>query len=695
MSADKPSRPRGIPDFGAVARRPRLAALIGTHAPGLVLIVAASGYGKSVLAAQYMESRAPRNGFWLDSSRTIREPDSVLRVLLAELDPLRDPEGQTEPCVRSLRNDSEDLVVSIARIVSRLDYPHEAVIVLDDFPDVDSDTVQHLATLGRKLKGLGARLVVTTRALADAGVHSLYDAQVIDGEDLRFTLSEAAQVASAITNCDVAENEVASLHEACAGHPATFTVLLRHADRGPGGWTAKTTPSIDLRSKLIHLAATTLDLGERRTLFLMALLGRGTAADLRFLHSDFTHEGFDRIGVIVPLVSTSVARRSAAPEQFLIHDLAQEVFASDEYCGLLGDFPDDAWPRAVELLVRRGDTLRAALIVEARSDEAGKAAWLLEHGDHVLRRGGSSCLIRMIQQLPVSLFVKSPGLLLVHARLLQERSEFDEAIEKANVARSIAEHDRHELIVAESMLVAAECYSDTGNYEAALELLGRLVARPSTELTRDQKTWALAAMAGCCMYLGRGRESLDYASRAADMARDHASSPGIRSYVLGMAGSIAALVRGDLAGSLSHLIRASESDEVPKALQAKAQGNKAVCLCEMGRLERCIEAVHLSLDTCLEADRGLYRGAFLPVLGAALVGLGSGESGLCHVREGIDLSLDAGDRYGASYNRIYLATALRAAGRSEASLAEAEQALEFFSGIDASSQRELATLELG
>ena len=117
-------------------------------------------------------------------------------------------------------------------------------------------------------------------------------------------------------------------------------------------------------------------------------------------------------------------------------------------------------------------------------------------------------------------------------------------------------------------------------------------------------------------------------------------------------------------------------------------------LCELGRLERCVDAVQRSLRICSEADRGITRGCFLPVRGAALVGLGLSESGLRDIREGIELSAAAGDRFQASFNRIYLATVLRAVARVDESLVEAELALEWCTGLDAAGQSELATLEL-
>ena len=458
----------------------------------------------------------------------------------------------------------------------------------------------------------------------------------------------------------------------------------------------KATPSVDLRSRLTFIANTSLAGPDREVLFLMALLGHGSIAELRTCGCDCTVRQIANIGRAIPLVriADSSESNSAAADEFIMHDLAQEVFSSPEFAATVEGLTGAAWSRVVDVLAERGDTLRAALIVEERADDSATAEWLLSHGSQVLTCGGSSCIMRMIQRFPVSRFVQSPRLLLMHARLLQEHFRFEDAIEKANVARSISESERDELLVAESMLTAGECYLDIGNLEAALGVLSDLVARPATGLTHDQKAWALAAMAGCLMQSGKSGEALEFAALAISMAGDPDSCESVRSYVLGVSGAIETLVRGDISASLLHFSRACESDNVPRALQAKAQGNKAVALCEMGRLERSIESVHASLEICAESDIGVNKGSFLPVRGAALLGLGLSERGLKELREGIRLSVAAGDRYQASYNRIYLATALRALSRAEESLSEAEKALENFASLDTRHTRELATLEL-
>ena len=694
MSADERSVLGATPDFGAVAQRLRLVTLIDSHAPGLTLIVAPSGYGKSVLAAQYVLSRPAARCVWLESSMSPGGLPTMLRALIDGLDvdtPVGDPPGQS---VRPLRCDPEDLVLAAARAVSRLEDPRETVIVFDDLTAVEDESARHLVSFGRTLRGLGARLIVTTREVSPSAA-CLHDSQVLDADDLRLAPSEAAAVASAIIGDAVAEPAVASLSDICLGHPATFAVLARHARLHQEGWEAGSKASVDLRYKLMHIAHTSLRREHREALFAMALLGRGTTSDIVECGLECTAQHLNEIGNAIPLVRLPVTHFANSPlGEFGMHDLARDVFASDEYVTRYASRWLSVWPRAVALLACRGETVQAASIIERWGTEPQIVDWLVKNGDRVVSCGGSSCLVRMVQRLPVSRLVGSPRLLLVYARLLQEQSRFGEAVEKANVAIALAEAERDEGLIAAAMLVAAECHAELGCYVSALSVLRDLLSTAHAGLTQDQKAWALAAMAGGSMQLGEGARALELAAAASSMARDSHSSSNVQSYVLAVSGAIATLARGDVAASLAHFGRAAESVDVPKALQAKAQGNKAVALCEMGRLERCIDSVGLTLQMCADDDHGVIRGSYLPVRGAALVALGLTDSGMRDFTEGVQLSEAVGDRYQTAYNRIYMSTALRALGRGRDALSEAEVSLEAFVGLDASSQRELATLEL-
>ena len=693
MRAVNRGMPGVVPDFGAVVPRPRLVGLLDSSPVGLSLLVAPSGYGKSVLAAQYASLQDRAASCWVDFARCQVDGLACLRRILNVVTP-DGPAGNdaTTPGPVSLRDEPADLIEAVARALFLRGIAGGASLVLDDLPAMGSEGFTMVVDLAERLAALDVRTIITARSAPEGVLPRLHNVRILDFQDLRLSLTEASDLARQVTGRDLGAEEAISMLAACGGHPAVYSVLVRQATSNADEYAPTRAPSLDLQSRLLHLAECGLDRDCRRALFAMALLGSGDVHDLSACGVNLDEGDMRRLQAAIPLVSVGLDSHSS--DVFRMHDLAQEVYCSPDYRSIVSDYAEDAWARAVEVLDTRGDLLRAATTIERMGSTEDLVDWLLAHGVDLLLRGGAIPMARMLRRVPTSGFVQYPRLLLLQAQVHQEKSEFAEAIEKARVAKAIAEHEHDEPLLASTLLLCGQCFVDMGNYMAAFSVLTELASGRHRTLSADDLAWTFAALGVTSMYMGLGEDALALAERARDAASQPRTSESIRVFVSASAGAISALARGDFAEALLHFARSCEATTVPRAQLAKAQGNLGVSLCEMGRLERSVEAIQLSLKTCLESDRGANRGAFLPVRGAATVAMGASESGLRLMREGIGISLDAGDRYGASYNRIYLATALRATGRAEEALSEAEQALEFFSGLDASSQRELATLEL-
>jgi DNA-binding SARP family transcriptional activator len=86
---------------------------------------------------------------------------------------------------------------------------------------------------------------------------------------------------------------------------------------------------------------------------------------------------------------------------------------------------------------------------------------------------------------------------------------------------------------------------------------------------------------------------------------------------------------------------------------------------------------------------------YLSVLGAARVGSGNSLQGIADLERGVRLSVHHSSPDDAAMNRIYLSQVLRAHGRTEDSLAEAENALEVLSVQDNLGFRRAAAIEVG
>jgi DNA-binding SARP family transcriptional activator len=685
--------PGGIPDFGMVVPRPRLVNLLQSGPPGLAVVAAPSGYGKSVLAAQYALGQGRSSAWWVDFGRCQVDEIACLRRILGVLAPEESStsDGASSRLV-TIRDETADLIEAVAHALFLRGQAGSKSLVLDDLPAISAAGSEILVELAERLGQMGVRTIATVRAVPDGILPRLHSAQIVDSQDLRLSLGEAVDIARQLSGRPLTTEDVAPVLEASGGHPAVYSVLIRHAVSNAGEPALGRGPSLDLQSRLLHLAESALEDSEREALSVMAMLGSGDTRDLTVCGAPLGGHAMQQVETAIPLVRVGLDREAA--HVFRMHELAQEVFRSHVFRSTLGGFVQDAWPKAVEVLNARGDLLRAATTVERMGTVENLVEWLLAHGKDLLLAGGAISMARMMRSIPTSAYVQLPNLLLLQAQVHQEKSELADAIEKATVARTIAEHEHDEPLSAAALLLCGQCFVDMGNYSSAFAVLTELASGPHRTLHQDDRAWTFAALGACGIYMGLGDEAIAFAEAARESASRKGTSESIRVFVSAGAGAVSALARGDFAGALVHFAHSCEATSVPRAQLAKAQGNLGVSLCEMGRLERAVEAIQVSLTTCLESDRRVNRGAFLPVRGAAVAAMGASESGIRLMREGISLSLDAGDRYGASYNRIYLATTLRAVGHAEESLSEAEQALEFFSGLEASSQRELATLEI-
>jgi len=97
---------------------------------------------------------------------------------------------------------------------------------------------------------------------------------------------------------------------------------------------------------------------------------------------------------------------------------------------------------------------------------------------------------------------------------------------------------------------------------------------------------------------------------------------------------------------------------------------------------------------CERYDMPQYGASFLAALGAAKCAAGMTRVGIEMISESISCCIREGDEYSAAYNAVYRSTIFRSCMDPEGALADAERALEYFSGIEAPTLRLLASLEI-
>ena len=125
-----------------VVRRARLISALD-QAPGLVLVSAPAGFGKSTILADWLRLREVRSA-WLSLEPADSEPRRFLTYLAGALGQLAPALGATiSPCLQAPHlPPAETILLPLINELSRLEGPN--VLILDDYHTIEDDTVHGL-----------------------------------------------------------------------------------------------------------------------------------------------------------------------------------------------------------------------------------------------------------------------------------------------------------------------------------------------------------------------------------------------------------------------------------------------------------------------------------------------------------------------------------------------------------------------
>ena len=224
------------------------------------------------------------------------------------------------------------------------------------------------------------------------------------------------------------------LRDACSGHAAVFSVLASQAACYGVETTVARTTSLDAWLERLILVQMSPDL--RRTLSLVSLLKSGNERELAELGILAPSRAMSDLAAAVPLVS--VSRAGSGLATFRVHDLV-DGFLWDrraEHRRRISESVDDA----VRLLTRRGDVLRAAVILLREPSFERNAAWIEMNGRELLAGGMYPQLLGLIETTPVHDLMARPRVLMLWAELCCEVGRLEEALAKCQAVRSLAEH---------------------------------------------------------------------------------------------------------------------------------------------------------------------------------------------------------------------------------------------------------------
>jgi ATP/maltotriose-dependent transcriptional regulator MalT len=250
---------RGVPDVSQCMDRDRLSGAMRHGGSRVCVIVAPSGYGKSVAAAQF--ALRSRFSVWIDASDgSIRDGRGVAQETLKAL--RRALPGSGSPPLEGLETAQlADLLDAIESAAAKL--PEDSLcIVVDDVPsDCIGDAVITVRRMGSSLRKR-ARFVLTVREIVGATDEIVRNCTVLGADDLKLTEPEAAEMFDPPSPRGFAPEKASLLRAECNGHIALFSVLSRNpgleVDR-LGGSTSNTS----LQLWLEHLVSSQLDEAQR------------------------------------------------------------------------------------------------------------------------------------------------------------------------------------------------------------------------------------------------------------------------------------------------------------------------------------------------------------------------------------------------------------------------------------------------
>ncbi|MCE5191188.1 MAG: hypothetical protein LLG08_05445 [Actinomycetia bacterium] len=661
-----------VPDFGEVVVRRSLLDTFRHAHPSFAVLVAPSGYGKSILAAQIAGQPRFSRRIWVDASHLDLDADAAALLaeqLAADQDsPHFSPVGVACGPVKQ-RQDSQTLIGAFTA-----EFGGSATCLVIDGANSCSD----ISALGRissvllTAAGPDSCLVVTAREVATAGFASVLDAPfVLDSSVLRLQESEVAGFRELLPLKSV-PSDLVELLRFCNGHAALFCVLASHPSfiQVIDNLVASDNVPLGVVVCLQHLVRDGLSDDQKVMLIVATLLGASTPGCISRLSGTHTSSRALRaLADAVPLVRVGLGDHG--PCMCVVHDLALVAVTDGTLMNELGESGRRAWTGALAELEIRGEFARIAMVLLSGADEDKIGEFIERCGSRMVLEGNLDVLRSLVDAVPIELRLQRPRLLVVVANMLRHSDRLDEAIEEALVAAELSLHYNAIAEYLESLLLLGKMYIDKGMNSEALEIL-RPVARYEDTAAND----VVALFHGTCAHaqVGVGRRDLaeQHLSQVEAMLNEQSLSAAVRAQCLNWLAFMQAYVIGDMNKACSFLAKLSVTSGLPFASRLQAQGNLGTLRVEMGRISAAIEILSCTVDACRASGLVALAHKYEGSLAMAHAAAGQWEAAEELAFEGIERALALGYEYSASGNAVLRSVWRRAHGDLDGALADAE-----------------------
>lgn len=189
------------------------------RAPGVSLISAPAGFGKTTLVSEWVIS-CGRPAAWLSLDEGDNDPARFLAYLIAALQTVAAPIGQG--IVGTLQSPqpppTESILTALLNEVTTL--PEEFILVLDDYHVIDSKSVDHALTFLLDHQPPRMHILIATRQDPDlplARLRARGQLTELRAADLRFTISEAAEFLNQVMGLHLSVEDITALEARTEG----------------------------------------------------------------------------------------------------------------------------------------------------------------------------------------------------------------------------------------------------------------------------------------------------------------------------------------------------------------------------------------------------------------------------------------------------------------------------------------------
>jgi len=570
--------------------------------PGLVVLTAPSGYGKTVLAAQIADSGAFPEVIWIDDAGEQGSLIDVLSRLLvavgAELSEPLESDALADACC--------------AELASWCDDRHLLLVVDNCLWASSRADISVLMTVMSEAPR-GSVFLLTTREF----VEDVPGGWVVTPEQLQMSDSELRSLWRVMSAGDMPDPDLALLVEISGRHPALAALSLRHwalADR-PG----TTGLHQDAANLIRSLADSQLTAPEREVLDCAAVLGTGTAEALTLCcgREDAVTQ-LRRVALVLPLVAVSESRTRAL---FSVHQMIADGLGAAER---VAHRNRGSFVRTIQVLVDLGEQVRALTLAQEHSDGELVASCLGWCGGPLVAAGHQRTVMRALRSLPAELVASDAHLLLLHAECCWDAWDTAEASTGAQLALRVAEASCDDDAIAQSRLLLARIRAIDMDYEGVVAEVEPLVSGGAPALSEDARADAAVALLLAHTFLGN-RNGLvmigTLVSRLESSATLRTSSL-VRLVV--SRGIALGFLDGDWPAALDCFLLAQSRGNGSAAYSAIAEGDALAAMLQCGLVEQAGRQATSAFSLAVAGSDAASSLKVICVAASALMGLGNG-----------------------------------------------------------------------